>query len=122
MKELDPADPFRVETTERLLDKLHGIGVIHEKKLESCDRLAASAFCRRRLPVVLVRLRYAETLKEAVTLVEQGHIRIGPETVTDPAYLVTRQFEDLITWVDTSKIKRHVMRYNDKLDDYDLMN
>jgi U3 small nucleolar ribonucleoprotein protein IMP3 len=35
---------------------------------------------------------------------------------------VTRSFEDFVTWVDTSKIKRKVMKYNDKLDDYDLLN
>ncbi|CAH1768310.1 1735_t:CDS:2 [Entrophospora sp. SA101] len=66
-------------------------------------------------------LKMAETVKEAVTFVEQGHIRVGPETVTDPAYLVTRNLEDFITWVDTSKIKRKIMKYNDKLDDYDLL-
>ncbi|CAJ0872061.1 451_t:CDS:2 [Entrophospora sp. SA101] len=59
-------------------------------------------------------LKMAETVKEAVTFVEQGHIRVGPETVTDPAYLVTRNLEDFITWVDTSKIKRKIMKYNDK--------
>ena len=42
--------------------------------------------------------------------------------MTDPAFLVTRTFEDFVTWVDTSKIKRKVMRYNDKLDDFDLLN
>lgn len=41
--------------------------------------------------------------------------------MTDPAFLVTRDMEDFVTWVDTSRIKRKVMRYNDKLDDYDLM-
>jgi U3 small nucleolar ribonucleoprotein protein IMP3 len=29
--------------------------------------------------------------------------------------------EDFVTWVDTSKIKRAVLKYNDKLDDYDLL-
>ena len=29
--------------------------------------------------------------------------------------------EDYVTWVDTSKIKRKVAAYNDKLDDYDLL-
>ncbi len=29
--------------------------------------------------------------------------------------------EDFVTWVDTSKIKRAVQKYNDKLDDYDLL-
>ena len=47
---------------------------------------------------------------------------MGPDTVTDPAFLVTRSVEDFVTWVDTSKIKRKVMKYNDKLDDFDLLN
>lgn len=121
IRELPANDDWRKEITDQLLNKLYGLGVIHTKKLAACEKLAASAFCRRRLPVVLVRLKYAETLREAVTLIEQGHIRVGPETVTDPAYLVTRQFEDLVTWVDTSKVRRHVLRYNDRLDDYDLL-
>lgn len=105
----------------------------------------------------------------------QGHVRVGTETVTNPAFHVTRNMEDFVTWVDTSKIKRKVLmwvapglevqvqcipagaaawhtglegctsasvllsfhgpdgelsllshaaccRYNDKLDDYDLLN
>lgn len=55
-------------------------------------------------------------------VIHQGHVRVGPDTVTDPAFLVTRTFEDFVTWVDTSKVKRKVMRYNDRLDDYDLLN
>jgi U3 small nucleolar ribonucleoprotein protein IMP3 len=54
-------------------------------------------------------------------MVEQGHIRVGPQTVTDPAYLVTRPLEDYITWVNDSSYKRKIMKYNDKLDDFDLM-
>lgn len=69
-----------------------------------------------------MRLKFAEQLKEAVTYIEQGHIRVGPETVSDAAFLVTRNMEDFITWVDSSKIKRKVLEYNDKLDDYDAMN
>ena len=41
----------------------------------------------------MCRLKMAETVKEAVTFIEQGHIRVGPETITDPAYLVTRYFQ-----------------------------
>ena len=44
----------------------------------------------------------AEHLKEAVTYIEQGHVRVGPEFVTDPAFLLTRNMEDFITWVDSS--------------------
>ena len=52
----------------------------------------------------------------------QGHVRVGPEAVLNPAYLVTRPIEDFVTWVDTSKIRRKVLAYNDKLDDFDLLN
>ena len=32
-----------------------------------------------------------------------------------------RNMEDFVTWVDTSKIRRKILKYNDKLDDYDLL-
>ena len=48
-------------------------------------------------------------------------MRVGTDLVTDPAYLVTRTMEDYVTWVETSKIKKHIMKYNDKLDDFDLL-
>ena len=46
----------------------------------------------------------AETVKEAVMYIEQGHIKVGVETITDPAYHVDRNMEDLVTWVKGSKI------------------
>ncbi|KAK9905563.1 hypothetical protein WJX75_002198 [Coccomyxa subellipsoidea] len=122
IKRLDPQDPVRVELTDQMLDKLYNMGVIPTKKsLVLLEKLSTSSFCRRRLSVVMVRLRMAETLREACTFIEQGHVRVGPEAVLDPAFLVTRPMEDFVTWVDTSKIRRKVMQYNDKLDDYDLL-
>ena len=122
LKKLAPDDPFRVGLTERMLDKLYQTGLIATtSSMAKAEKLPVSAFCRRRLPVVMVRLKMSETLKEAVTFIEQGHIRVGPETVTDPAFLVTRAMEDFVTWSDSSKVKRTIMRYNDKLDDFDLL-
>jgi U3 small nucleolar ribonucleoprotein protein IMP3 len=54
-------------------------------------------------------------------MIEQGHVRVGTETVTDTAFLVTRGMEDFVTWVDGSKIKRNILRYREKLDDFDLL-
>ena len=123
LKQMDPRDKERIELTDALLQKLYDMGAIPSKKsLALCDKLSVSSFCRRRLSVIMVRLKMAETLREAVTFIEQGHVRDGPETVVDPAFLVTRNFEDFVTWVDTSRIKRKVAAYNDKLDDYDLLN
>ena len=48
------------------------MGVITTKKsLVQLERLSTSSFCRRRLAVVLVRLKMAESVREAATLVEQ---------------------------------------------------
>jgi U3 small nucleolar ribonucleoprotein protein IMP3 len=123
LRKMDAADPTRLALTESLLEKLYNTGAIPTRKsLALCDKLSTSSFCRRRLAVVLVRLKMAETLVEATTFIEQGHVRVGPDTVTDPAFLVTRSAEDFVTWEQSSKIKRKVAVYNDKLDDYDLLN
>jgi len=62
----------------------------------------------------------SEHLKAATDLIEHGHVRVGPEMVKDPAFLVSRNLEDFVTWVDGSKIKEHVLRYNDLRDDFQM--
>lgn len=119
---LAPTDAYRLKVSEALLEKVYAMGFISQKSsLSQCDKVTVSALCRRRLPIILVRLKMAETVKDAVRMVEQGHVRVGPETVTDPAYLVTRSMEDYVTWVDDSAYKRKIMKYHDKLDDFDLL-
>jgi len=78
-------------------------------------------------------------------------VRVGPQIVTDPAFLVTRcvgvpflsstvlllssvvscsymyllffhrSFEDFVTWVDSSRVKEKLLKYNDQLDDFTLL-
>jgi ribosomal protein S4 len=60
--------------------------------------VTASSFCRRRLPVVMVRAKMAQSVKSAVQLVESGHVRVWPETVLDPAFLVPRALEVCILY------------------------
>lgn len=123
LRELPPDDKVRMQRTEDLLVKLYDMGIIPIKTgLDVCDKITVSSICRRRLPVVMMRLKFAENLTEAISLIEQGHMRIGPNIVKDPALLVTRNMEDFLTWVDTSKIKRKVAQFNDNLDDFDLLN
>ncbi|KAH8917486.1 putative IMP3-component of the U3 small nucleolar ribonucleoprotein [Atractiella rhizophila] len=118
-----------------LLSKLYDVGLLERgAKLEDLldespstegkkgRKVTVAAFCRRRLPVVMVaKLKMAQTVKDATMYIEQGHVRVGTDVITDPSFLVTRNMEDFVTWVDTSKLKRHVMSYNDELDDYDML-
>jgi len=122
LAKLPPTDATRLDLTDELLTRLHDAGVIPVKKsLSSVASLSSASFARRRLAVVMVRLRMAETVKEAATFIEQGHVRVGPATVVDPAFHVSRAAEDFVTWVSASKLKRKVAKYNDALDDYDLL-
>jgi U3 small nucleolar ribonucleoprotein protein IMP3 len=123
---LPPDDPFRLKHERLLLSKLTDMGILSSAaqtaKLSSVEKdVTVSAFCRRRLPVVMTRLRMAETVQAANKIIEQGHVRVGTETITDTAFLVTRSMEDFVTWVDGSKIKRNILKYREKLDDFDLL-
>ena len=54
MKVLPSDDLFRIKITESLLEKLFAMGLITNKNdIEHANKIAVSAFCRRRLPVVL---------------------------------------------------------------------
>lgn len=122
LRDLGPASAaFRARCAAALLEKLHGLGLVNSRQsLAVCESLSAAAFCRRRLPCLLVKLRMAQNLRHAVTFVEQGHVRVGPEVVTDPALLVPRAVEDFITWVDASRLRQKVLDYNQERDDFDL--
>lgn len=62
----------------------------------------------------------AQNLSDATKLIEQGHIRVGTDVIKDPAFIVSRTLEDFVTWVDSSKIRRHVLEYNDMRDDFEM--
>mmetsp|Transcript_16219 Transcript_16219/g.23857 ORF Transcript_16219/g.23857 Transcript_16219/m.23857 type:complete len:182 (-) Transcript_16219:160-705(-) len=122
LKTLPPEDSFRITMTEQLLQKLYDIGIISTKKsLQKADEITASAICRRRLPVIMVRLKMAQSVRTAVEWIEQGQVRVGPNVVTDPAFLVTLTLQDYVTWVDASRVKRAIKQYNNQVDDLDLL-
>lgn len=93
---LDPQDPFRRKHEDLLLEKLWDQGILGtggsgKGKLSDIEnKVTVSAFCRRRLPVIMQRLGMADHLASATKFVVQGHVRVGTEVVTDPAFLVTR--------------------------------
>mmetsp|Transcript_25951 Transcript_25951/g.29965 ORF Transcript_25951/g.29965 Transcript_25951/m.29965 type:complete len:183 (-) Transcript_25951:22-570(-) len=121
LKTLPPEDAYRIDKTQTLLAKLYEMGVIsNTTNLSSLEKVSVSAFCRRRLPVVLVKLHIAQSIDKAVELVEQGHIKVGVDTITDPAFHVNRSMEDHVTWVKTSKIRKKILEYNDERDDFDV--
>ncbi|EJT77599.1 U3 small nucleolar ribonucleoprotein imp3 [Gaeumannomyces tritici R3-111a-1] len=120
---LPPDSAVRRKHESLLLEKLYDVGVLStQSKLSAVEHGATvSAFARRRLPVVMTRLHMAESVSAATRFIEQGHVRVGVDVVTDPAMLVTRSMEDFVTWAPGSKVKRNIMKYKDKLDDFELL-
>jgi len=91
LKLLNKDDSYRIKKTQTLLEKLYTIGLVKtQSSLLDCDKIGISSFCRRRLSYLLFKNKYCETIKSAITFIEQGQIRIGTEVITDPAFLVTR--------------------------------
>lgn len=123
LKLLPQDDPVRVELTRRLCRVLYDMGVIDNplSGLEDIRRIPATRFMARRLPVVMLHLNMAQKVDDATKMVKQGHVRIGPNAVTNPATHVSRAHEDFVTWARNSAYRRKIMRYNDTIDEYDLM-
>ncbi|KAK3325439.1 U3 small nucleolar ribonucleoprotein IMP3 [Apodospora peruviana] len=120
---LPPDNEVRRKHEKLLLDKLYDMGILSSKsKLSQVEHnVTVSAFARRRLPVVMTRLRMAETVQAATKFIEQGHVRVGVEDIRDPAFLVTRSMEDFVTWTVGSKIKQSILKYRDQVDDFELL-
>ena len=113
LKVLKADDEYRIAKTEQLVNKLYEMGIVNSRQgLASVEKGAkVSNFCRRRLPVVMQALKMAETVQDAVKYIEQGHVKVGIDTVTDPAFHVNRTMEDHITWVRSSAIAKIVQNY-----------
>uniref|UniRef100_A0A4W5MCU8 IMP U3 small nucleolar ribonucleoprotein 3 n=1 Tax=Hucho hucho TaxID=62062 RepID=A0A4W5MCU8_9TELE len=98
-------DGFRAHSTGQLLEKLslYGTGLIPTKQnLALTEKVTASSFCWW-LPTIMVSLQMAQNLN-----MNYEYMRVGPEIVTDPAFLVTLNMDDFVTWIDSSQIKLHV--------------
>ncbi|GCA62680.1 ribosomal protein S4/S9 [Kipferlia bialata] len=121
LKELPQDDEVRIKLTQALLKKLYDMGLTPAlaTNLKAAEDVPASAFARRRLPVVMVKLKMAQRVADASKFVEQGHVRVGPVTTSNPSAHVPRDMEDYVTWVKSSAINRRIQKYNDQVDDFE---
>lgn len=111
-------DPTKLFVAKKLINLLHGIGIIQDKKLLSCTKVSVSSLCYRRLPMVMAQKKLVPSYKDADKFVQQGHVRLGNRVVNSTSTLVSRAMEDFVTWVDSSKIRKKIDEFNEKYDDY----
>ena len=115
---MGPEDKVRIELTKQFVDRIYQLGIIRTPQLSECADINVASICQRRLPVVMVRLKFCQRVSDADRYVRQGHVRIGADIVTNPATIVSREMEDYIQWAPGSKIEQHVKKFNKELDDF----
>ena len=66
---LPAGDPYRAKHEAMLLNKLYDMGLLDTgaKMSDIMERLNVSAFCRRRLPIIMVRLHMSESVSQVCT-------------------------------------------------------
>jgi U3 small nucleolar ribonucleoprotein protein IMP3 len=115
---------FKKEQFDLLSNKLYQMGVLDS--VDELDRglskITVGRFCRRRISYLLKVQHFAENVSLANDFIRHGHIRIGPNVISDPAFLVPRNMEDYITWTNQSVIKDTIRKYNDEYDAYEALN
>lgn len=47
------------------------------------------------------------------------YVHTGPDVVSNASFL-THNMENFVTWSDTSKIKQHLLEYNEEWAEFDL--
>ncbi|EET01203.1 putative SSU ribosomal protein S4P/U3 small nucleolar ribonucleoprotein IMP3 [Giardia duodenalis assemblage B] len=124
LTQLPQDNNVRIELTRRLSRTLYDMGVVDNPQagLDDISGLNSSALLLRRLPCIMMKLKMVQKIQDGVRFVKQGHVRVGPNVVVNPALHVTRGHEDFVTWTNNSSIKRKILRYADNIDHYDLLN
>ncbi|KRH92014.1 U3 small nucleolar ribonucleoprotein (snoRNP) component [Pseudoloma neurophilia] len=100
-------------------DKLYKHGLIRKNNLKDAANLKMTDICERRITTLLKRQNFAESIKDAVKLIKQGHILIGNKPVRNIDVLVTNGMENFIKWKDSSKHKKCIDKFNDNYDEYE---
>ena len=67
LSKLPSTDGFRMKREAALLGKCYDMGLVNvgNKLSDVLNDITVSAFCRRRLPVVMVRIKMSQSIKQA---------------------------------------------------------
>jgi len=103
----------RVKPERELLDRLYRMGLVEQDALiEDVFDLNVEDVLARRLQTLVFRLGLARTPQQARQLIAHGHIAIGEQRFSSPAYLVKRGEEASINYASGSPITdgKHPLR------------
>ncbi len=86
-----------------LLNKLHSLSLIGANaQLDDVLALQLTNVLERRLQTLLVRKGLATTMKQARQFIVHQHIKVGGKSITAPSYLVSKNEENNLTFLEKS--------------------
>ncbi len=86
-----------------LISKLKSLSLVsNDAQLDEVLALELKNIMERRLQTIAVRKGLANTMKQARQLITHKHIRIGEKPITSPSYIVSKDEESKIAYVEKS--------------------
>ena len=102
-KLLSSASAQAEQEKKSLLSKLHSLALIGANaQLDDVLALQLNNIMERRLQTLLVRKGLATTMKQARQFVVHQHIKVGNKSITSPSYLVSKDEEHNLTFLEKS--------------------
>lgn len=102
-----------------LFEKLARLGLITSTDISLDDVLGISlnALMERRLQTLVLRKGFARTIKQSRQFITHDHISVGGKIVTSPNFIVTKEDEGTIQFIDKSSLSdpEHPERKIEKL-------
>lgn len=88
-----------------LLSKLHTLSLVgKDAQLDDVLALELKNIMERRLQTLVLRKGLSNTIKQARQFITHRHIRVGGKLITAPAYIVSKEEESQITFVESSAL------------------
>jgi small subunit ribosomal protein S4 len=88
---------------KQLLTRLALLGLVKENaQIEDVLALKVKDVLERRLQTLVLRKRFANTVKQARQMITHGHIVVGEKKITSPSHLVTIKEEPHISFQGSS--------------------
>jgi len=95
----------RQKMEKQLLERLNRLGILPETAvLDDVLDLSLEDILERRLQTVVLSKGLAKSVYQARQLVTHGHIAIDDKRVSSPSYLVLKDDEPRITYLQTSSL------------------
>lgn len=90
---------------QQVLGKLQRLGLLSsEAKLDDILNLQLVDILERRIQSQVFRKGFARSMRQARQFITHGHVKCGNKSITSPSYLLTKEEENTLTFLEKSAL------------------